>query len=152
MNFNYKAFKYQYIASTKQSFNATRLHILDPVSPTTSKWLIEWNTVLLVWYILHQHFFLVLMYCLKTRRSVLSTLALIYLDWVLFWSKKLNLHLDVSLRDISKPLLAAESRSVLLGKLEPSEMLFLLLLLFTLWYFFSNISNDSYTKMKGYLS
>ena len=143
---------YQYIASTKQSFNATRLHILDPVSPTTSKWLIEWNTVLLVWYILHQHFFLVLMYCLKTSRSVLSTLALIYLDLVLFWSKKLNLHLDVSLRDIWKPLLAAESRSVLLGKLEPSEMLFLLLLLFTLWYFFSNISNDSYTKMKGYLS
>ena len=152
MNFNYKAFKYQYIASTKQSFNATRLHILDPVSPTTSKWLIEWNTVLLVWYILHQHFFLVLMYCLKTRRSVLSTLALIYLDWVLFWSKKLNLHLDVSLRDIWKPLLAAESRSVLLGKLEPSEMLFLLLLLFTLWYFFPNISNDSYAKMKGYLN
>ena len=152
MNFNYKAFKYQYIASTKQYFNATRLHILDPVSPTTSKWLIEWNTVLLVWYILHQHFFLVLMYCLKTRRSVLSTLALIYLDLVLFWSKKLNLHLEVSLRDIWKPLLAAESRSVLLGKLEPSEMLFLLLLLFTLWYFFSNISNDSYTKMKGYLS
>ena len=152
MNFNYKAFKYQYIASTKQSFNATRLHILDPVSPTTSKWLIEWNTVLLVWYILHQHFFLVLMYCLKTRRSVLSTLALIYLDLVLLWSKKLNLHLEVSLRDIWKPLLAAESRSVLLGKLEPSEMLFLLLLLFTLWYFFSNISNDSYTKMKGYLS
>ena len=143
---------YQYIASTKQSFNATRLHILDPVSPTTSKWLIEWNTVLLVWYILHQHFFLVLMYCLKTTRSVLSTLALIYLDLVLFWSKKLNLHLDVSLRDLWKPLLAAESRSVLLGKLEPSEMLFLLLLLFTLWYFFSNISNDSYTKMKGYLS
>ena len=32
MNFNYKAFKYQYIASTKQSFNATRLHILDPVT------------------------------------------------------------------------------------------------------------------------
>ena len=92
------------------------------------------------------------MYCLKTSRSVLSTLALIYLDLVLFWSKKLNLHLDVSLRDIWKPLLAAESRSVLLGKLEPSEMLFLLLLLFTLWYFFSNISNDSYTKMKGYLS
>ena len=121
---------YQYIASTKQSFNATRLHILDPVSPTTSKWLIEWNTVLLVWYILHQHFFLVLMYCLKTSRSVLSTLALIYLDLVLFWSKKLNLHLDVSLRDIWKPLLAAESRSVLLGQLEPSEMLFLLLLLF----------------------
>ena len=151
MNFNYKAFKYQYIASTKQSFNATRLHILDPVSPTTSKWLIEWNTVLLVWYILHQHFFLVLMYCLKTRRSVLSTLALIYLDLVLFWSKKLNLHLDVSLRDM-KPLLAAESRSVLLGILEPSEMLFLLLLLFTLWYFFSNISNDSYAKMKGYLN
>ena len=152
MNFNYKAFKYQYIASTKQSFNATRLHILDPVSPTTSKWLIEWNTVLLVWYILHQHFFLVLMYCLKTRRSVLSTLALIYLDLVLFWSKKLNLHLDVSLRDIWKPLLAAESRSVLLRKLEPSEMLFLLLLLFTLWYFFPNISNDSYAKMKGYLN
>ena len=143
---------YQYITSTKQSFNATRLHIPDPVSPTTSKWLIEWNTVLLVWYILHQHFFLVLMYCLKTSRSVLSTLALIYLDLVLFWSKKLNLHLDVSLRDIWKPLLAAESRSVLLGKLEPSEMLFLFLLLFTLWYFFSNISNDSYTKMKGYLS
>ena len=91
------------------------------------------------------------MYCLKTSRSVLSTLALIYLDLVLFWSKKLNLHLDVSLRDM-KPLLAAESRSVLLGILEPSEMLFLLLLLFTLWYFFSNISNDSYTKMKGYLS
>ena len=145
MNFNYEAFSYiyEYIASTKQSFNATRLHILDPVSPTTSKWLIEWNTVLLVWYILHQHFFLVLMYCLKTSRSVLSTLALIYLDLVLFWSKKLNLHLDVSVRDIWKPLLAAESRSILLGKLKPSEMLFLLLLLFTLWYFFSNISNDS---------
>ena len=92
------------------------------------------------------------MYCLKTSRSVLSTLALIYLDLVLFWSKKLNLHLDVSLRDIWKPLLAAESRSVLLGKLEPSEMLFLLLLLFTLWYFFPNISNDSYAKMKGYLN
>ena len=125
---------------------------LDATSLTTSKWLIAWNTVFLVWYILHQHFFLVLMYCLKTRRSVLSTLALIYLDLVLFWSKKLNLHLEVSLRDIWKPLLAAESRSVLLGKLEPSEMLFLLLLLFTLWYFFSNISNDSYAKMKGYLN
>ena len=153
MSFNYKAFKYQYIASTKQSFNATRLHILDPVSPTTSKWLIEWNTVLLVWYILHQHFFLVLMYCLKNdQECIINFLALIYLDLVLFWSKKLNLHLDVSLRDIWKPLLAAESRSVLLGKLEPSEMLFLLLLLFTLWYFFSNISNDSYAKMKGYLN
>ena len=57
------------------------------------------------------------MYCLKTRRSVLSTIALIYLDLVVFWSKKLNLHLDVSLRDIWKPLLAAESRSVqLLGE------------------------------------
>ena len=52
-----------------------------------------------------------------------------------------------------KPLLAAESRSVqLLGKLELSEMLFLLLLLFALWYFFPNISNDSYEKMKGYLN
>ena len=126
---------------------------LDAASLTTSKWLIEWNTVFLVWYILHQHFLLVLMYCLKNdQECIINFLALIYLDLVLFWSKKLNLHLEVSLRDIWKPLLAAESRSVLLGKLEPSEMLFLLLLLFTLWYFFPNISNESYAKMKGYLS
>ena len=30
MKFNYKAFKYQYIASTKQSHNPTRLHISRP--------------------------------------------------------------------------------------------------------------------------
>ena len=88
----------------------------------------------------------------KNEQECIINSCINILDLVLFWSKKLNLHLDVSLRDIWKPLLAAESRSVLLGKLEPSEMLFLLLLLFTLWYFFSNISNDSYTKMKGYLS
>ena len=82
-DFNYKAFKYQYITATKQSHNATWLHILDPVSLTTSKWLVEWNTVFLVWYILHQHFFLVLMYCLKNdQECIINFLELIYLDLV----------------------------------------------------------------------
>ena len=41
------------------------------------------------------------MYCLKNdQECIINFLALIYLDLVLFWSKKLNLHLDVSLRDI----------------------------------------------------
>ena len=54
---------------------------------------------------LHQHFFLVLMYCLKNdQECIINFLELIYLDLVLFWSKNL------------KPLLAAESRSVLLGE------------------------------------
>ena len=151
MNFNYKAFKYWYIASTKQSHNATRLHILDPVSLTTSKWLIEWNTVFLVWYILHQHFFLVLMCCLKNVQDcIINFLALIYLDLVLFWSKKFKTFISCS-RSPSACLQKAVR--FCLGKLEPSEMLFLLLLLlFTLWYFFPNISNDSYVKMKGYLN